>query len=254
VDRLLALANEAGGDAPLPSAPSNEAVRDLQGLTGNELTQHIYDRKDDLFAQTEAWTALASTKSPRLAGWADLDALLRHTDDGDEKSEVIAQREAILTDRRLLEDPDPVGPLTSRLASTLRSRYTAAVDAYERARSNAVGALEKDDLWAKLDSAQRTTILSATSLDVQAPSGLETTSKLLAALDATRPRDWEDRIDLLPPRIAKAREQAAKLIEPAAIRVTPPSATLRSREDVEAYLKELRARIEAQLAKGPVVL
>ena len=59
VDRLLALANEAGGDAPLPAAPSNETVRDLQGLTGNELTQHIYDRKDDLLAQTEAWTALA---------------------------------------------------------------------------------------------------------------------------------------------------------------------------------------------------
>lgn len=254
VDRLLALANEAGGDPPLPAAPSNEAVRDLQGLTGNELTQHIHDRRDELLALTEAWTALATKKAPRLAGWAELDALLRHADDGEEKSEVIAQREAILTDRRLLADPDPVGPPSARLATSLRARYTAAVEAYEAARSSAVGTLETDDLWARLDPAQRAAILAATSLDTHAPSGLETTSKLLAALEATRPRDWEDRIDLLPPRIAKAREQAARLVEPAAIRVTPPSATLRTQDDVDAYLNELRAKIEEQLANGPVVL
>jgi hypothetical protein len=254
VDRLLGLANEAGGDPPLPAAPSNEAVRDLQGLTGNELTQHIHDRRDELLALTEAWTALATKKEPRLAGWVELDALLRHTDDGEEKSEVQAQREAILSDRRVLEDPDPVGPMSARLASTLRVRYTAAVEAYEAARTSAVGALETDDLWAKLDPAQRAAILAATSLDTHPPSGLETTSKLLAALEATRSRDWEDRIDLLPPRIAKAREQAAKLVEPAAIRLTPPSATLRTQEDVDAYLDELRAKIEAQLEKGPVVL
>ncbi len=254
VDRLLALTNEAGGDPPLPAAPSNEAVRDLQGVTGNELTRHIHDRRDEFLALTEAWTALATQKAPRQAGWAELEALLRHTDDGEEKSEVQARREAIATDRRLLEDPDPVGPLSARLASTLRARYTAAVEAYEAARSSAVGTLETDELWAKLDPAQRSAILAATSLDTHAPSGLETTAKLLAALEATRPRDWEDRIDLLPPRIAKAREQAARLVEPAAIRVTPPSATLRTEEDVEAYLKELRAKIEAQLANGPVVL
>ena len=61
-------------------------------------------------------------------------------------------------------------------------------------------------------------------------------------------------IDLLPPRVTKAREQAAKLIEPAAIRMTPPSATLRTQEDLEAYLDDLRARIEAKLPDGPVVL
>lgn len=254
VDRLLALATEVGGDPPLPAAPSNESLRDLQGLTGNELTQHIYDQKDDLLAQTEAWTTLASKKAQRLAEWADLDALLRHADDGAERIELSAPREAILGDRRLLEDPDPVAPLTSRLATTLRARYAAAVDAYEKARSSAIVALESDDLWAKLDADQRMAILAATALDPQAPSGLETTSKLLTALDATRPRDWEDRIDLLPPRIAKAREHAAKLVEPAAIRVTPPSATLRTPPDVDAYLNDLRAKIEEQLPKGPVVI
>ena len=254
VDRLLTLANEAGGDAPLPPAPSNEMVRDLQGLTGNELTQHIFDRRDDLLALTDAWSSLASKKALRLAGWAELDALLRHADDGGDKDEVTAQRHAILADRRLLEDPDPVGPLASQLATTLRARYTAAVDAYQQARAAAISTLESDDLWAKLDQDQSSAILSMTSLNAPTPSGLGTTSELLTALEATRPRDWEDRIDLLPPRIARAREQAAKLVEPAAIRVTPPSATLRTQEDVDDYLNQLRAKIEAQLAKGPVVL
>lgn len=254
VDRLLNLATEAGGEPPLPAAPSSEAVRDLQGLTGNELTQHIYDRKNELLALAEAWSDLASKKAPRFAGWAELEALLRHSDDGEEKNEVAAQREAVLAERRLLEDPDQVGPLTGRLGATLRVRYTAAVEAYERARAAAVGGLDTDDLWAKLEAPQRRAILSATTLEAQAPSGLETTDKLLAALETSRPRDWEDRIDLLPARIAKAREQAAKLVEPAAIRVRPPSATLRTPDDVDAYLNELRAAIEAELVKGPVVL
>ena len=113
VERLLALADEAGGDAPLPSAPSNEAVRDLQGLTGNELTQRIYERKDDLLAQTEAWTALASRKAPRLEAWGELQDLLRHADEGEEKAEILAQRDAIQRDRSLLDDPDPVGPMVT---------------------------------------------------------------------------------------------------------------------------------------------
>ena len=254
VDRLLALAAEAGGDSPLPAAPSNEAVRDLQGLTGNELTHHIHDRTDELLALTETWTALAAKKAPRLSAWDELDDLLRHTDEGHEKSEVGAQRDAILADRRVLEDPDPVGPLIARLATTLRARYTAAVEACEAARGDAVRTLETDELWAKLDSAQGVAILTATSLDAHAPSGLETTSKLLDAVASTSPREWEDQIDLLPTRIAKAREQAARLVEPAAIQLTPPSATLRTQEDVDAYLDDLRAKIESHLANGPVVL
>lgn len=75
----------------------------------------------------------------------------------------------------------------------------------------------------------------AAGLDGQTPPGLETIEEPLAALDATKPRDWEDRVDLLPPPVTKAREQAAKLLEPNAIRVTPPAATTRTREDLDAY-------------------
>jgi hypothetical protein len=254
VERLLTLAEEAGGDPPLPASPSKEIVRDLQGLTGNELVQRIYERKADLLAQTEAWTMLAGKKAPRLSMWGELHDLIRHADEGDEKTGVLAQCDAILRDRTLLDDPDPVGPLSGQLATTLRARYSGARDTYERARNAALAGLDVDELWTKLDAAQRDVILVATGLDAQAPPGLETTAKLLAALDATKPRDWEDRVDLLPPRVARAREQAAKILEPDAIRVTPPAATIRTREDLDAYLDDLRAKIEAQLANGPVVL
>ena len=254
VERLLTLADDAGGDPPLPASPSKEIVRDLQGLTGNELVQRIYERKADLLAQTEAWTVLAGKKAPRLSAWGELHDLLRHADEGDEKTGVLAQCDAILRDRTLLEDPDPVGPLSGQLATTLRARYSAARDTYEQARSAALAGLEADELWTKLEASQREAILTATALDGQAPSGLETTGKLLAALDETKPRDWEDRVDLLPPRVTKAREQAAKLLEPAAIRVTPPSATIRTLDDLDTYLDDLRAKVEAQLANGPVVL
>jgi hypothetical protein len=254
VDRLLTLADEAGGDPPLPPSPSKEIVRDLQGLTGNELTLRIHERAHDLLAQTEAWTALASKKAPRLQAWGELQDLLLHADEGQEKAEILAQRDAIQGDRRLLDEPDPVGPMVTALAATLRTRYSAARDAYEEARSAALGALEADELWKELDPSQREAILAATTLDDPTPPGLETTGKLLVALGVTKPRDWEDRVDLLPLRVAKAREQAAKLLEPASTRITLPPATLRTQEDLEAYLDDLRARIEAKLPDGPVVL
>jgi hypothetical protein len=254
VDRLLSLADQAGGDPPLPAVPSHEIARDLQGLTANEQTLRIHERMAELLAHAEHWTALAATKDTRVAAWSELHDLLLHAEGGDDKAEIDAQVDAIRRDRSLLEDPDPVGPLLVRLASTLRARYSLARDRYDRARSDALSTLEADELWTRLSGPQRDAILSSAGLDGQPAPGLETTAKLIKALEATSPREWEDRVDALPARVAKAREQAAKLLEPAAVRVTPPAATIRTQEDLEAYLDELRKRIEAQLVSGPVVL
>lgn len=254
IDALLSLADTAGGDPPLPPVPSREALRDLQGLPGNEQTIRIHDLRADLLAQAESWKALAERKAGRLVAWGQLHDLLLHAEDSPDRIDMQAQVAAILAGRRLLEDPDPVGPLVVRLAALLRARYAATRDAYERARSDAVAALDKDPLWAHLEPPQRAQLLVSLALDGQYLAGIETTDRLLSALTATEPREWEERIDALPMRIARAREQAAKLLEPAAVRVVPPPATIRTADDLDAYLTELRAIIEAKLGDGPVVL
>ena len=255
LDRLLALAEAAGGEAPLPAAPSREVIRDLQGLTGNEQVQRIFDRKAELQTLAETWKALEAKKAGRTQGWKDLQALLRHADDRSTKADVAAQAGAILASRTLLDDPDPVGPLVHRLADELRARYVAARDGYEQQRAGSLKALESDELWQRLEGSQREPILRAACLGGQVASGVATTASLVAALDQTAPSDWEDRIDALPSRVLKAREQAAKLLEPTTVPVRPASATIRTEDELDAYLRRLRDEIIAHLRVGnPVVL
>jgi len=82
-----------------------------------------------------------------------------------------------------------------------------------------------------------------------------TEEELLATLDGTALKTWEDWIVAVPARISKAREQAARLLEPKAVRVRPKSTTVYSIADVDGYLAELRQEIVAHIEDGsPVVL
>ena len=50
------LAQDAGGDAPLPERPDTSHLRDLQSLTGNEQLVGILNRYDELQKNIEDWT------------------------------------------------------------------------------------------------------------------------------------------------------------------------------------------------------
>jgi hypothetical protein len=254
VQRLLELASDAGGPAPLPPSPPPVIVRDLQGLNGNEQTLRLFEIKDELLSSASDWKDQAGKKAARLAAWSDLNELLRFADDTEAKAQVARKADAILKDRSLLAEPDPVSPLVNELTSVLRERFAAARDDYEVARKAGLAALDTDSLWQQLNQSQRKAIIDECGLDVRSAPGLETSGKLLDALRMTPPGQWESQSDALQARLLKARDKAARLMEPTAVRVTPPPATIRTEAELEAYLSDLRAKIQAQLAKGPVVL
>jgi len=57
------------------------------------------------------------------------------------------------------------------------------------------------------------------------------------------------------PRLARSREEAARLLEPQAVPVQPRHATLKTLAEADAYLAELRATIAGHLDAGhPVIL
>src|SRR4029077_4759481 len=55
LQKLLALAESAGGNTPRPELPDPHGLRSLQTLSGNAQLLKIHEQKDDLSAKYTAW-------------------------------------------------------------------------------------------------------------------------------------------------------------------------------------------------------
>ena len=103
-------AHQAGGDAPLPARPDTRHLDDLAGQAGNEQLASLLTVGDQLVKEAQAWDDAASLAAARLPRWQDLQKLLGHAASLPVTSEVRPQVEAIVEQRCLLAEPDPVPP------------------------------------------------------------------------------------------------------------------------------------------------
>jgi hypothetical protein len=123
------------------------------------------------------------------------------------------------------------------------------------AHAAAIASLEASDEWCRLPDEQRRRLVERHSLGPVAALQIATDETLLTALDAVPLADWEDKGVALEGRVARARAEAARLLEPQAVAVQLPRGTLRSPAEVEAYLAALRALLMQQIDAGhPVIV
>ena len=105
LQKLLALAESAGGNAPRPEAPDTQDVRALQMLSGNAQLLKIHEQKDDLTAKLAAWKKNADAIAKRWPAWERL-LDFHNFATGLPEAEVCAKSIAAITDgRTLLADP-----------------------------------------------------------------------------------------------------------------------------------------------------
>ena len=115
--------------------------------------------------------------------------------------------------------------------------------------------LEASQEWQNLAETERQRILNQNALGSVPQLAIGTDEELLATLDATSIASWEDKIAAPAGRVKKVREEAAKLLSPQSIRIYPRQATLKSVDEVDAYLTTLRAEIIAHIEAGnPVII
>ena len=88
-------------------------------------------------------------------------------------------------------------------------------------------------------------LLADAELRPIAAPAVATDDDLLATLDAVSLASWRERRQALPAKAAAARAAAAKRLEPKSVAVKPPSATLKTADDVDAYLAQLREILHA---------
>lgn len=254
LNEMKSLALEAGDEAPAPPRPQTDEVERLRQYAGNRLLRETLNGSETLRAQFADWSNRKQLLSARKPGWTQVKALQDHARDLPVAAEVAADIDAILHERRLLDEPDPTFPLREKLATALRAAVQRAHADLETAKTNAVRTLEATVDWNSLDASQRASILRDHQLEVGGSPSLGTNAELQSALDRVPLADWADKLAAVSGRLDEARRQAAKLLEPKSIAVAIPKRTIRTSADLESFLEEVRLLIEPHLGQGPVII
>ncbi len=254
LERLTMLAYEAGGSPPLPPRPSTEAIEELRTLAGNELILATFNQSGELLERHVRWTATKQLIEQRRPRWVMLERLLGHANGLPAAEPMRLQAEAVLAARTLLADPDPTAPLIASLAALLRAELGTRRGRLLSVRERELAQLEITAEWEHLSPADRQALTDKHQLGPITELNIGTDAALLDALDAAPLAAWENRIAALPARFARAREEAARILEPKAVRVRPKPATLKTVDEVDAYLAELRNEIMEHVDAGRPVL
>ncbi|UQN08793.1 BREX system P-loop protein BrxC [Deinococcus sp. QL22] len=231
--------NASGGDAPLPERLGNAPLLGLQGLAGPELLLQLAQANPELLALRKAADDRAELIKKRLDHWQKLQTLLRHTSDTDLRG----QAGAIKAGRLLLAEPDPMEPLRTALMNSLRSDLQAARAAYAAAYTSSVQGLDTLPQWTALTASEQSTWLRRESLTAPTEDKLGGINEIVSALEQQSLKAWQDATELVPSRVDRVRQAFLKSLEPAAKWLRPPSATLKTTGDVDAYVNALRTQL-----------
>ena len=168
--------------------------------------------------------------------------------------ELRAQTEAVKSERRLLDASDPVPDIRKAAVDALRAAVTAAHAEYEKTYTEQMAALTAGDNWKNLKADQQEPILAAEGIDALPALAVGSEADLIRTLEQTRLPAWKTRTDALPQQFARAAIAAAKLLEPKTQRVHLTSGTLKTEQEVKAWLAGTEKDLLARLKDGPIVI
>lgn len=254
LEALLKLADSAGGDAPKPEVPDKAFIRELQTLSGNAQLLRIHGQKDDLTKKVESWKKTADTITKRWPTWEKLQALHKLAATLPESSTVGASITAIIANRSLIADPDPIPELAKQLTNALRLALSAVQERLEASFAEGHAKLVASSVWSSLADEQRTTLSGTHQLSPSGKDPGSTEAEIISALQSRSLTDRHNLVDAVPQRFAKALSDAARLLEPKAQRVFLPGATVKSSAELEEWLQEVRSLVLEKLNEGPVIL
>jgi len=214
----------------------------------------VADEHDRLRDDHDRWRAADQQRERREAEWQQLTRLLRHAEGLPIALASEPAVAAIRDGRLLLDEPDPVTPLLEQLTDALRSEIKQRAEQFAEAQRAAVNELESWTQWTELDASDRETLIADAKLVPVAPPDVATDAKLLEALDATPLTSWQERTGFIPSRRDQVRHQALERLKPESVRISMEPVTITGEGDLEAYLEDVRSRVQLELDAGKTVI
>ena len=254
LEMLTELAQNAGGEVPLPPIPNTRHLADLQSLAGNEQLLGVLQRCEELAENFHQWSKLRRLAKERLPAYQRLLALAGHGRELDKVWDAQAQIEGIATNRSLLDATDPVPDLARTVADALRAAIAEAASKHEEAYAAQWTRLEDAESWQRIAQADRDAILRQARVEQADLGATGTEQEVLDSLNRTSLDGWRTKTAALPQLFAEARAQADKLMEPETRHVKLDSATLRTEEDVRTWVAKTERSLIEQVKQGPIVI
>jgi len=254
LQRLLELAQAAGGDSPRPLSPDTKDVRALQTLSGNAQLLKIHEQKDKLTTNLADWKKHAEGIAKRWPSW-ELLLEFQGFALGLSEAEACAKSIAAITgSRTLLADPDPVPELTKQLATAVRTALGKLQSDLAAAFKSGEDKLAASQVWSRLTDEQRAGLTTTCQLTTPATESIGADDAILAALRARTLADRRNFLDAVPQRFSRAVDEATRLLEPKAQRVVLSGATIHNTTELDQWLLDARRQVAEKLKDGPVTL
>ncbi len=248
------LAGKAGGDAPLPACPKTPHLDTIRALSGNEMLAGMLNEYDGLKKDLGDWRDLAECAEKRKPEWVTLCNLLDHAKGLPDVTDVQTEADAIRNERRLLEDGDPVPPIHDKVVKLLRTALKKAHAATKAAYDREMELLAENANWKKIKKPDQDRVLRESDIVEVGELDVGNDAALIASLSEKALPVWAATAAALPERFRQAALAVAKLLEPKTQSVTLKSGTLRTADEVKAWLAETETGLVARLKKGPIVI
>jgi hypothetical protein len=248
------VAKSAGGESPLPLAPSTTVLTNLEMYSGNDQLEQAFQGKDDIQTQFTQWQDQAELAKARTSQWHELKIAMDYCKNLVVHTSLEQQTQSIIQNRSLLVDPNPVKPLLQQAATALREAITAKLAEYGQEFNVCQRDLADDSNWSQLDHAKQQEFLAKRNLSNVPNIDLSSGVAVYDAIEATSFEQWSDRIAALPGRFELVRKDAVSLLTPQVVYYKVNKPTIQTEDDLQAWLKDTEQQLRTQLAKGPVTI
>jgi hypothetical protein len=229
-------------------------IEDLLSLVGNEQLVAIWDKAADIESRIKDWKAAQELAQRRLPVWEVAEQLARHAAGLPGAQSHLEQLEAIRVQRLLLDPTDSISPIRAALAGLLREAVGKAYEAHAGAHEAGMVNLHANEAWKKLDDSDKEVILVELGLSIPVEPDVSSDEALGRYLNARSIKATLTERDAIPGRIQQAIERAAKLLEPKVQVIAVERSTLRTKEDVDAWLDRQKETLIDGLTRGPVLV
>ena len=246
------LAKRAGSEAPFPKAPDSKLFDELARHSGNAQLKHVLDEQEAIKQAIKDWADIAKRIEARRSDWTLVKGLLDLSRGLSFHAAIQTEVDAIVSQRSLLDEPNPVSGLIQQLVNKLRDAIQFHVRAYLARHAECLDQLQTDSHWQQLSPEQQQAILDKRKLLKLEEPALNDAAAIIDSLNDVSLEQWTDRTESLASKFDNARMEAVQLLQPKLQRITLPRKTFETEADVDTWLAEVKQQVLDKLNDGPV--